>query len=200
MMSKINFSRHFGFSLCLHIMILLVISGYLVIDSSKEKQYGLRAIKPIWVTVASNEKMIPEQTIKNLIPSVSPLSPLKMQKISVVQHQHLRPRLEEKSMHGSELNDFIQTIYTQIHQHYEVSEQALILREFGVTEVSFLLLQDGTIKALSVTKPSKFPLLDLAALQAVSNASPFTFGKHALLKPQTFIIPIDFSTSSYDEN
>ena len=184
----------------MHIMIVFVIIAFWMIHSSHQKQYALNAIKPIWVSVTHREKMTPEQTIKKLSPSISPLTAIQNEKINVVQTKHSMHRLEQKFMHGRELSALVQSLYNQIHQHYQVPEQAVFMQASGVTQVSFLLMQDGTTTALNVTKASKFPMLDLAALQAVSNASPFHLNKYALLKPQTFIISIDFKPTASDEN
>jgi TonB family protein len=101
-------------------------------------------------------------------------------------------QLGQKSIQGKALTVLEQKLYQQIHDHYQVSQQALSMQQSGTVQVSFLLLPSGYAQQVHLQQASIYPLLNQAALAAVTSAQPFHLGKQHLSQPQTFQIPVVF--------
>lgn len=185
--------RDLGLSLTMHVLIVAMCILMLVMHASvKTEIYALKAIKPIWVTVVHEDKMLPHPPTKE-----DPHGLIKKQpKIKHIQPKHTVHQLGQKTIQGKALTALEQKLYQQIHDHYQVSQQALSMQQSGTVEVSFLLLPSGYAQQIQLHRASIYPLLNQAALAAVASSQPFHLGKQHLSQPQSFQISVDFQGGS----
>lgn len=192
--SKDFFTQYFLCSVSLHLLIGLAVSVVILKDQDASKGLHLLDQQVTFELVSTAQKLEQLKTTSDRKTTVRRAEPTLTKKADEIQEglKNEKSLDDRVSASGPVAFDYTQELKLYLEKSKHYPRQAIRLKQSGTVEVQVKIGASGSFSEIHLSRPSKFPLLDQAALNLFKKLGRFKPLPEQIPPDSNFTIPIAY--------